>query len=86
MPFGVYIAIDGTDEEIEDIASKISVMRQRPLVQTMTTREWVTSVLMDVIDEFLRNAAALEARQKFPKPDKLTFDKVRNLPPRVNPG
>lgn len=100
MALAVYLAVDGTDDDLAVAAAQVGRLRPRDPTDPRPPREWLAAVLADVVEDYLRNAAALAARQAAPAPLRLTapptpagpgptWDAVNRVEvplPRVRPG
>lgn len=66
MALAIYVTIDGTADEIAIAAAQVQSLRTRSATDTRPPKEWLAAVLTDVVEEYLRNAAAVAARQAMP--------------------
>ncbi len=72
MAFGVYVQVDGTDDEIAAVVARVLAVRPRAPTDTRAPIDWLRNVLTDVLEEYLRNAAAIAARQSAEAPVRLS--------------
>lgn len=66
MALAVYLAVDGDATEIAQAVAQVQALVARDPTDTRSPLVWLQDVLTSVVEEYLRNAAAVAARTALP--------------------